>query len=211
MRVLAVLLCCSFTVIGHAATLNKCDDGQGHITFTQQACADGTGGERIKVPPATEGMVIGPPPGSEPPMADQAEYSSPMAAPMPPAMSEPGSGSGAVAPPPMTDGYTVVGADPASACGPMTEKEIRAATVRKQVLSGMQARDVQSAWGSPSRKSGGRWIYQIDDCMAWFVDFDSNNCVTGTSKGDSPVGLRCDDLKWRQRQARERDSGGTMP
>ncbi|MDH0289770.1 DUF4124 domain-containing protein [Pseudomonas sp. GD04087] len=203
MRGLAVLLCFCFTTIGHAATLNKCDDGQGHLTFTQQACADGTGGERIKVPPATEGMRIGPPPGSEPSRADASGNIGEVGAAVPPSAPVTGAAAG------VQDGYSVVGADPASACGPMTEKEIRAATVRKQVLPGMQARDVQSAWGSPSRKAGGRWIYQIDDCMAWFVNLDGNDCVTGTSKGDSPVGLRCDDLKWRQRQEREHNAGGS--
>jgi len=199
MRVFCALLCCSFTAFGHAATLNKCDDGQGHITFTQQACADGSGGEQIKIVPATEGMVIGPPPSAPLPMNDEVSRSGESALP-----------SHSASQPSDSGGYTVVGAEPASACGPMTEKEIRAATVRKQVLPGMQARDVQSAWGSPSRKSSERWTYQIDDCLAWFVGFDGNGCVTGTSKGDSPVGLRCDDLKWRQRQESERNNGGSV-
>lgn len=201
MRLICVLLCCSFTAFGYAATLNKCDDGQGHLTFTQQACPDGSGGQQIKVVPATEGMVIGP--RGEDAAEEQASQTSTegsgVSAPASSMAAQTGSS---------TKGYTVVGADPASSCGPFTEKDVRAAQVRKQVLSGMQAADVEGAWGSPSRKDARQWIYQIDDCLAWFVELDGNGCVTGTRKGDSPVGLRCDDLMFKQRLERERQQGG---
>ncbi|MDN6855854.1 DUF4124 domain-containing protein [Pseudomonas sp. CAN2814] len=196
MRFVAVLLLSSISAIAQAATLNKCDDGQGHITFTQQACADGTGGQQIKVVPTSEGMLLGPAPVAEP--APEYDTAQPPIA---------GSAKGSAARAPSANGYSVVGADPASSCGPFTEKDIRAAQVRKQVLAGMQASDVEGAWGSPSRKGGREWVYQIDDCMAWFVEIDANGCVTGTSKRDSPVGLRCDDRMFKQRLESERQKG----
>ncbi|MBB4865023.1 hypothetical protein HNP46_003899 [Pseudomonas nitritireducens] len=198
MRCIAVLWLSSFFAVAQAATLNKCDDGQGHFTFTQQACADGTGGQQIKVVPATEGMRVGPP-GGRPAQAID-DYAQP-------SIGEPDRGL-----PPAgqaKQGYTVVGAEPASSCSAFTEKDIRAAQVRKQVLPGMQAADVQGAWGSPSRKDDRQWVFQIDACMAWFVELDANGCVTGTRKGDSPVGLRCDDLMYKQRLERERSKDGS--
>lgn len=51
-----------------AASMNKCVDASGHVTFTQQACPGGSGGEVIEVKSASKGMLIGDP-GLNPPIA----------------------------------------------------------------------------------------------------------------------------------------------
>ena len=51
-----------------AASMNKCVDSSGHVTFTQQACPDGMGGEAIEVKNSSKGMLIGEP-GLPPPPA----------------------------------------------------------------------------------------------------------------------------------------------
>jgi hypothetical protein len=51
-----------------AASMNKCVDASGHVTFTQQACPGGSGGEVIEVKSASKGMLIGDP-SFNPPIA----------------------------------------------------------------------------------------------------------------------------------------------
>lgn len=41
-----------------AASMNKCVDAQGRVTFTQQACPGGGAGQQIQVKSASEGMRI---------------------------------------------------------------------------------------------------------------------------------------------------------
>lgn len=49
-----------------AASMNKCVDAQGHVTFTQQACPGGGAGVQIQVKSASEGMRIATPPAPPP-------------------------------------------------------------------------------------------------------------------------------------------------
>lgn len=176
-KLLAVLLACSPLTTTLAASMNKCDDGRGHITFTQQACPDGSGGEPIKVVPATDGMRIGQPPPPDVTADAQADTNA-----------TPGKS-------PAEDNpkvrVTVVGADPASECGPYTEAEIHTAKVRNQVLVGMHTADVLKIWGEPSRTRGNVWVYNLNDCSAQYLDIDGRGCVTSSYEGDGPRMATC--------------------
>ncbi|MDF3934283.1 DUF4124 domain-containing protein [Pseudomonas citronellolis] len=174
MRTLCILLLAA-SAGAFGATMNKCDDGQGHLTFTQQACPDGSAGEQIKVVPATEGLLIAQPPPPPPPQDEEATADGEKAGKAESEQKE--ATQTAQAPTRQLVRVTIVGADPASDCGPYTEQQLRTLAVRKQVVAGMRAQDVTAAWGDPDTKGALGWDY----AGGTSVGFDSRGCVTGTS------------------------------
>lgn len=54
-----------------ATSLYKCIDSNGHVTFTQQACQDGSGGKEMEVKSSSKGMLIADP-NQIPPPAESA-------------------------------------------------------------------------------------------------------------------------------------------
>lgn len=140
-----------------AATLNKCVDESGHVTFTQTACPGGLAGESITVQRGGAGMSLGP--AATPVIPEQA------------------------APPAQAPGQvTVVGGG--SACGGGSEQDIRTAIVRNEVFVGMTAKQARQAWGPPSeinRSSSGddQWVYYRGNVDMQFIYVDQNGCVTG--------------------------------
>lgn len=143
-----------------AASMNKCVDAGGHVTFTQQACAGGLPGESITVDRGGEGMSLGPVGSAVEPVQQQAE---------------PSAGGGLK--------LTIVGGGPASQCGDASEQEIRTATVKNQVFPGMTADQAVKAWGLPNkinRSSRGtdQWVYYRGDVGAQYLYVSQEGCVT---------------------------------
>lgn len=141
-----------------AASMNKCVDASGHVTFTQQACAGGLGGETISVQSGGAGMSLGPSS-----LAVEAGPSEGKA-----------SGEGVQ--------VNVIGDKPSCAGG--SDQEIRAAIVRGQVYAGMTAKQAEQSWGKPgevNRSSSGsdQWVYYRGDGRMQFVYVDQSGCVTG--------------------------------
>lgn len=140
-----------------AAPMNKCVDAQGHVTFTQQACAGGLAGEPLNVKSASGGMSLGPARQPDAPVAqDQATRRSEV---------------------------SVVGGT-ASECGGGSEQDVRSAVVRNQVYAGMTAKQAQQSWGAPSkinRSSSGddQWVYYRGGAEMQFIYVDQSGCVTG--------------------------------
>lgn len=143
--------------VAQAAPMNKCVDSQGHVTFTQQACAGGLAGEPLDVRSASGGMSLGPSRQPDVPavVPEQA-----------PERSE----------------VNVVGGT-SSECGGGSEQDVRSAVVRKQVYVGMTAKQAQQSWGAPgkiNRSSGGsdQWVYYRGDAVMQFIYVDQAGCVT---------------------------------
>lgn len=61
MRTAFVILALLGATAASAASMNKCVDAQGRVTFTQQACPGGGAGQQIQVKSASEGMTIAAP------------------------------------------------------------------------------------------------------------------------------------------------------
>ncbi|RRV18127.1 DUF4124 domain-containing protein [Pseudomonas saudiphocaensis] len=139
-----------------AAKLNKCVDGQGHVTFTQTTCPGGLVGESIKVGKGGAGMSLGPvgtPVVKEPAATNRQD----------------------------SRGIDVIGG---SACDGGTDQEIRTAIVRRQVYAGMTAKQATQAWGPPgeiNRSSSGsdQWVYYRGPGNMQFIYVDQSGCVTG--------------------------------
>lgn len=143
-----------------AATMNKCVDASGHVTFTQQACPGGLAGETISVQRGGAGMSLSPPSVAEETAPDEKSPS----------------GKGVQ--------VTVIGSEASSSCDGGSDQEIRAAIVRNQVYEGMTAKQAEQAWGKPgevNRSSGGsdQWVYYRGDGRMQFVYVDQAGCVTG--------------------------------
>jgi hypothetical protein len=139
------------------ATMNKCVDGAGNVTFTQQACAGGGSGERISVQSASQGMVI-----ASPSQIQQPEHET-----------RPSAGSARV---------DVVG-ETVSPCGAVSSQEIRKAVVQKKIFAGMTSKDAVSSWGKPNKinaSSAGpdQWVYYRSDSDAQYLYVDRLGCVT---------------------------------
>lgn len=141
-----------------AAPMNKCVDAQGHVTFTQQACAGGLAGEKLNVRSASGGMSLGPSRQPDMPAVGQEQA-------------------------PERSDVKVVGGT-SSECGGGSEQDVRSAVVRKQVYAGMTAKQAQQSWGAPSkinRSSSGsdQWVYYRGGAEMQFIYVDQSGCVTG--------------------------------
>jgi predicted lipoprotein with Yx(FWY)xxD motif len=158
---------CKFVIAGmvavavhvQAASMNKCVGPDGAVSFTYQACAGGSGGERINVQSATAGMRLGPPPV----VTEEASE-----------VPAPSSGTT----------VTVIGPGAASQCSDASDQEVRTAIVKNQVFPGMTAEQARKAWGAPSkinRSSSGsdQWVYYRGDYDSQYVYVNDQGCVTG--------------------------------
>lgn len=138
-----------------AVKLNKCVDRSGNVTFTQQACADGSGGELVRVQSGGAGMSLAPS--------------------MPVAEEEPNSSNG-------SKEITVVGGPEAGACGVLDERSARTAIVQNKIAVGMTAKQAIQSWGNPTRVNSAssgltQWVYETGPVSAQYIYIDTRGCV----------------------------------
>ncbi|EIK51449.1 hypothetical protein YO5_00785 [Stutzerimonas stutzeri TS44] len=142
-----------------AATVFRCTDAAGRITYTQQGCPGGTDTQKQQAHNPTPGS------GKATRMATTT--------PRTPHKSTPT----------RTDALTVV-AQQHDGCGNrVTGSERRNAIIRQRILSGMTRSDVESALGRPtsvvSTNGRTRYRYESIEGRTRTVTFDENDCVTG--------------------------------
>ena len=141
-----------------AASVFRCEDSSGHISFTLQGC------------PAEQRMEIqsaeNPSPGSGAPvsMALKAKSS-----------------KGATGKPKSAKDLTIV-AEQQDGCGNrVTGPQRRTAIIRQQIQAGMTQGDVESALGKPDEQSmvngDTQYLYTADNGTRRKVSFDQNGCV----------------------------------
>ncbi len=154
---LAFLLLVSVALEVDAATLNKCIDANGQITFTHTSCPSGGSIESIEVGRGGAGMLLGPARPDEE-VAEEAK--------------------------PTKDMVTVVGGgSEATACSRVPEQDMRTAIVRNQISVGMTDTQVVQSWGKPNEinrsSHGDQWVYYRGPVDMQFVYVDPAGCVTG--------------------------------
>ncbi|WP_324733875.1 DUF4124 domain-containing protein [Pseudomonas paeninsulae] len=141
-----------------ASTVFRCEDANGHVSFTLQGC------------PAEQALYLqdayNATPGSGKP--------TPLAKPAKPSRSK------AVA---KTRELVVVG-EPQDGCGNLvTGSERRTAIIKQQIRSGMNRSDVQSSLGTPDKVSSQngqtRYHYRDQQGNSRQVSFDASGCVKG--------------------------------
>ncbi|MCY1296765.1 hypothetical protein D9M70_461730 [compost metagenome] len=144
-----------------AATVYRCEDGQGHITFTLHGCT-------TEQNPHLQNADNPTPGGAKPvPMAKTAK---------------PGRAAKAAAD--KDDGAPVVVAERQDGCGNrVTGSARRTAIIQQQVRAGMTRADVESALGKPDKVSSQngqtRYQYRDHEGRSRQVSFDENGCVRG--------------------------------
>lgn len=153
----SALLCLGF-VSGHdafAASVFRCEDGSGHVTFTLSGC------------PTSQNQAIqhasNPTPGSGRPTL----------------MATPGKRRKGTSARNQTP--TVVGVRDDGCGNQLSSSEKRSAIIRQEVRRGMARRDIESALGKPdsSHEQNGqtRYVYEAEDGSKRQVSFDEHGCV----------------------------------
>ena len=160
MRSLPLLLALSLAPAGEAATVFRCEDASGHVTFTQLGCPNAQAGERIE--------ADNPPPGGT--------SVTPMATPAPLRREAPS--------------VVVVGEGKEKCGARLGEQERRKAIVEQRIVAGMTRADVERALGKPDQVSGNNaevtYRYKADKRrVARSVSFDQEGCVKGKSDSGS--------------------------
>lgn len=144
-----------------AASLNKCVDENGQVTFTQLACSQGRAGERIDIASGNQGMTMGPPRTESAAQATRPEQA-----------------EGRTRAPTLT----VVGGKDGAACSDASDTEIRSAIVRNEVFVGMTAEQAVKSWGKPhkinsSSHGSDQWVYYRGGYDADYLYIDESGCV----------------------------------
>lgn len=164
MQGLLPITCCSLLLLSapttQASVVFRCEDPQGHITYTLQGCPSD---QHLELQEA-----YNPPPGNDQPVA--------MAKPLPTTK------SGRKSEKPST-GLTVVG-EKQDGCGNrITGSQRRTAMIRQEVRSGMTKADVESSLGRPDKVTHQdgktRYHYSDDQGNKRSVTFDEAGCVKG--------------------------------
>lgn len=171
-----VLLMASALVAGqaHAATIFKCVDAAGKVTFTKgQNCPDNTGLDDVVR--AHNPRISG--------------SSAPVQMAQPRIQSQPASGvtSPHVQHQPPRRGVAVVGGSaPRVECNTgLSDRDLRTAKVRGEIVPGMSRKDVESIHGKPNRDGSARgagtstyWNDKYVDVTS--VRYDAGGCVRST-------------------------------
>lgn len=157
------LFCCALFLLSvshvlHAATVFRCEDASGHITFTLQGCP----ADQLQDVQSAEN----PSPGSGKPvaMAPTIKRTTPKTSKPEPAKE------------------LIVVAEQQDGCGNrVIGTQRRTAIIRQQVLAGMTQADVESALGKPDTQSMAngetQYLYKADNGTSRKVSFDQNGCV----------------------------------
>ncbi len=152
--------CCAlllWTTPTPAASVYRCSDADGNLTFTQQGCpaAHTTQIQRAVNPTPGSGKAV---PLATPNTRSKAHQVK----------------SGSV---------TVVGKQDDGCGNLITDSERRNAVIRQQILSGMTRADVESAFGTPdavtSRNGKTQYRYSHGKGGTRTVSFDEHGCVGG--------------------------------
>ncbi|MED5611319.1 MULTISPECIES: DUF4124 domain-containing protein [unclassified Pseudomonas] len=168
-----------------ADTIYKCVDAQGKVTFTKQACPNGGNAgvelnvENRRPSGSGEGAVMAQPALQAPP----ADYAPAGAYPaQPPANPAPVGGTR----------VTVVGGSeerPGCSTG-LSERDLRTAMVRKEIVPGMSRKEIEDMFGTPSDQASahgaGSSTYWNDKYLNFFsINYDANGCVVNTYQSGS--------------------------
>ncbi|SDJ97200.1 protein of unknown function [Pseudomonas delhiensis] len=168
-----------------ADTIYKCVDAQGKVTFTKQACPNGGNAgvelnvENRRPSGSGEGAVMAQPALQAPP-ADHAPAGAYPA--QPPATPAPVGGTR----------VTVVGGSqerPGCSTG-LSERDLRTAMVRKEIVPGMSRKEIEDMFGTPSDQASfhgpGSSTYWNDKDLNFFsINYDANGCVMNTYQSGS--------------------------
>lgn len=162
-----ILLCCA-SAGANAATVFKCVDEKGKVTFTANAnCPQG---QQLQDVVSAHNAA---PSGSGP--------ATRMAEPARPAISNRYGNSSS---PSQNPGYTVVGgsADAQPCSTGLSDRDLRTAMVRKEIVPGMSREQVESMYGKPNRDGAARgagastyWNDKYVDQTS--VSYDRTGCV----------------------------------
>lgn len=160
MRLLVALLCC-VGVQAQAATVFKCVDPSGKITFTQQNCPDNHALSDVIRP-----RNVAPSGGVE--VVNMAMPEDTRPEPQP------------VSAPSAVRGVTVVGGEKPCSTG-MSSRDERTAVVRGEASKGMTRRQIESMYGTPDNTSTANgsvsYRYWSDQNRSYTsVSFDKNGC-----------------------------------
>lgn len=166
MRIATLAICCLFAAGANAATVFKCVDEKGKVTFTSSAnCPSGHELQDIVSPHNAA------PSGSGPATV--------MAKP-----DDPVSVKGSHQAAPSGQGYTVVGgSEPQAPCSTgLSDRDLRTAMVRKEIVPGMSRDQIESMYGKPNRdgaaQGGGSSTYWNDKYVdQTSVNYDRGGCV----------------------------------
>ncbi|MCY1442172.1 hypothetical protein D9M71_585240 [compost metagenome] len=156
----ATLPCCLWSPL-HAASVYRCSDTEGNVSFNQYGCPAGSQEEqqRTRTPNLLGTQSIKEEIGGEHFPIQNRESSEPI------------------------DEIVVVGERDAVCGNQITPQERRQAIIRKQVRAGMTRADVESALGKPDRISSSngqlRYFYKPRKGASHQVTFDESGCVKG--------------------------------
>ena len=153
----ATLLCPSSQTL--AADVYRCEDSNGHITFTLQGCATS---QQLQIQNADN-----PRPGS--------------GKPVPLAKSKTSKAHRSKQPSNKSEALVVIGEHQDGCGNRVTGSARRSAMINHRVRSGMTLKDVESALGKPdkitSQNGQMRYLYRDKDGNSKQVSFDENGCV----------------------------------
>ena len=166
---------------GQAETVYKCVDAHGKVTFTQQACPNSGNSAGVEL------NVQNSRPSGEGESAVMAQPPQPIYVPeqTQPSQSLPATSASA-------GQATVVGgsAERQSCSTGLSERDLRTAMVRKEIVPGMSRKEMERMFGTPSRQPGahgaGANTYWNDKYLNFFsVNYDVNGCVMSTYQSGS--------------------------
>lgn len=171
MRLLLALLCCAASQ-AQAATVFKCVDAAGKVTFTQQQCPEQSALHDVvranNPTPSGSGQPteMAPRPGSQR-EALRREFDQLVDDMRAPARQS-------------AQGVNVVGGDKPCSTG-MSERDERTAVVRKQAVQGMTRQQIESMYGKPDNTTTANgevnYRYWNDQARTYTsVRFDQNGC-----------------------------------
>ncbi|RAU45831.1 MULTISPECIES: cell envelope protein SmpA [unclassified Pseudomonas] len=159
--VIAALL--GLPVYGWTATVNRCEDERGHITFTTLSCPAGQASRLQK--------ADSPLPGSRPPtILTSTKAAKPTKQP--------------------SEDLVIVGQRDDGCGNVLSAEQRRKAIINQQTPTGMTKRDVESLLGKPDkiigRNSEVRYVYAEKKGRSRQVAFDEHGCVKGGRSKSRP-------------------------
>lgn len=157
-QICRMLFLLAVTSPAQADNVFRCEDRQGHITYTQQGCPT----DQYLAVQAADNLSPGA--GKPVAMATSASHS----------RKKSGKTKAAT-------NLTVVAGQEDGCGNRVTGSQRRTAIIRKQVQAGMTQEDVESALGKPDRQSmingDTQYLYSTDKGTQRKVSFDQNGCV----------------------------------
>lgn len=170
-RPIASLLCLLFIAEGHTATVFRCVDSSGRVTFTQQNCPESHSLE------AAVSAYNPAPSGSSAP-TQMAPTQQPAAV----GRNDNQAASGRLGNSSATGTGSSTRGVPCNTG--LSERDLRTAKVRGEIVPGMSRKDVESMLGRPNddaaRGAGSSTYWKDKYVAATTVSYDANGCVRST-------------------------------